>query len=112
MHQRATCNFLHEHAVKVSQLLMIHLSHKILLLYHFVDCVAPLSWPLLQVLFKRDGGTDVLSTAAELLGHAAGSHVRCFHLPMFEKALGWSVHLYINLQVLHTCAGSVFSSQT
>lgn len=36
--------------------------------------------------------------AAALLGLPAGERVRCFHCPMFEKALGWSVHLYVDLQ--------------
>ncbi|GFR48529.1 hypothetical protein Agub_g10424 [Astrephomene gubernaculifera] len=43
---------------------------------------------------------DVHAKAAELLGLPEGERVRCFHLPMFEKALGWSVHMYIDLDAI------------
>ena len=45
-----------------------------------------------QVVFAR-GVPDVHAKAAELLGLPEEERIRCFHLPMFEKVLGWSVHM-------------------
>lgn len=51
------------------------------------------------VTFSR-GVPDVHAQAATLLGLPEGERVRCFHLPMFEKAIGWSVHMYIDLDAI------------
>ncbi|KAG2450748.1 hypothetical protein HYH02_004585 [Chlamydomonas schloesseri] len=50
-------------------------------------------------VFSRQGD-DVHATAAALLNLPAGERIRCFHLPMFEKAMGWSVHMYIDLDAI------------
>ncbi|KAG2491364.1 hypothetical protein HYH03_010363 [Edaphochlamys debaryana] len=52
-----------------------------------------------QVTFTR-ATDDVHAKAADILGLPEGERVRCFHLPMFEKAMGWSVHLYIDLDAI------------
>ena len=52
-----------------------------------------------QAVFSRQG-EDVHATAASLLNLPAGERIRCFHLPMFEKAMGWSVHMYIDLDAI------------
>ncbi|KXZ41679.1 hypothetical protein GPECTOR_323g35 [Gonium pectorale] len=51
------------------------------------------------VVFTRSV-PDVLARAAELLGLPKEERVRCFHLPMFEKAMGWSVHMYLDLDAV------------
>lgn len=52
-----------------------------------------------QVLFQRDerGEGSLDDAAADLLG-IHGERVRCFSLPGFEKKLGLSLHMYIDLQ--------------
>ncbi|PNH12252.1 hypothetical protein TSOC_000846 [Tetrabaena socialis] len=43
---------------------------------------------------------NVHARAAELLGLPESERVRAFHFPMFEKALGWSVHMYLDLDAI------------
>ncbi|EFJ47622.1 hypothetical protein VOLCADRAFT_105095 [Volvox carteri f. nagariensis] len=43
---------------------------------------------------------DVHARVAELLNLPETERVRCFHLPMFEKVLGWSVHMYLDLDAV------------
>lgn len=52
-----------------------------------------------QVVFERDerGEGSLDDAAADLLG-IHGERVRCFSLPGFEKKLGLSLHMYIDLQ--------------
>lgn len=51
------------------------------------------------VKFARDerGDGSIDDAAADLLG-IHGDRVRCFHLPFGEKKLGFSLHMYIDLQ--------------
>ncbi|GIL76428.1 hypothetical protein Vretimale_5975 [Volvox reticuliferus] len=52
-----------------------------------------------KVTFARSV-PDVHARVAELLKLPETERVRCFHLPMFEKVLGWSVHMYLDLDAV------------
>ncbi|GLC50183.1 hypothetical protein PLESTB_000351500 [Pleodorina starrii] len=52
-----------------------------------------------KVTFTRSV-PDVHARVAELLKLPETERVRCFHLPFFEKVLGWSVHMYLDLDAV------------
>eukprot|EP00201_Polytomella_parva_P007999 CAMPEP_0175052416 /NCGR_PEP_ID=MMETSP0052_2-20121109/8349_1 /TAXON_ID=51329 ORGANISM="Polytomella parva, Strain SAG 63-3" /NCGR_SAMPLE_ID=MMETSP0052_2 /ASSEMBLY_ACC=CAM_ASM_000194 /LENGTH=210 /DNA_ID=CAMNT_0016316821 /DNA_START=59 /DNA_END=691 /DNA_ORIENTATION=- len=63
------------------------------------------------VKFVRDIN-DIQGSVAKTLELPASERVRCFHLPMFEKVVGWSVHMYIDLEgVNHQMAHNTNATQ-